>query len=198
MRRERSLPAVALALALAAAGCGGGAEKKKDPPPRKEERATTAPVGTAEERVEMRVGDRRALIYTWRGRFPRTIADGDIEWILSEDEFVKTEDFANAWKVVYCTKDGSKLLLVAACEYVSEQAASESYASFVSKVETPGALAAPEGCEKATSAKLGDDALAAVLSKRYLFIFDRRGAAEVGAPVVAAVVKACFTEPRGE
>lgn len=143
----------------------------------------------------MRLGNRRALIYTWRGRFPREL-QGDVEWILSQDEYVKTKDMANTWKVVYCTRDGAQLLQIAACEYVSPKAASDSYDEFVSKVEAPGALTAPEGCDKATTAKLGEHSLAAVLSSRYLFIFDRPQGAGVGEGVVKAFVKACFTEPR--
>jgi hypothetical protein len=197
MRRGGSgRPLLALVAVLALASCGGD-PPRRDPPPQERPRpAEVAPVASPQERVELRVGNRRALIYTWRGRFPKELQGADVLWILSQDEYVKTEDFANTWKVVYCTKDGSKVLQIAACEYVSPKAASESYDSFASKVEKPAPLAAPEGCEKATAAALGDHALAAALSSRYLFIFDRPGGPEVGEGVVKTFVKACFTEPK--
>ena len=189
-----------LLLALAClAGCGGDPPKKEPPPQKTPPPREVAPVASPQgpqERVELRVGNRRALIYTWRGRFPRELQSQDALWFLKEDEYVKTEDFANTWKVVYCTKDGSKFLQIAACEYVSPKAAAESYDSFVSKVEKPTPLASPDGCDKATAASLGDHALAAALSSRYLFIFDRPGGPEVGESVVQSFVKACFTEPK--
>ena len=57
---------------------------------------------------------------------------------------------------------------------------------------------APATVDKATTAKIGDHALAAVLSTRYLFIFDRPQGDEVAEAAVKEVVKACFTEPKGE
>jgi hypothetical protein len=205
----------ALVVALVLAGCGGGetpqtkqqdehrgAPSGRPDAPRKQPEPETAAVGTPAEKLELRVGNRRALIYTWRGRFPRTLP-GSVEWILKEDEYVKTDDLANTWKVVYCTKDGAQLLQIAACEYVSPQAASETYDRVLSKIEKPEPMATGEGwapatIDKATTAKLGDHALAAVLSSRYLFIFDRPQGDEIAEAAVKEVVKACFTEPKGE
>jgi hypothetical protein len=190
-----------LIAALLLAGCGGDSdappqkkEQQKAPPPAS--RGDAAALGTDTVTLP-RPGSQRALIYTWRGRFPGTLQD-DVEWILSSDEYVKTEDMANTWRVVYCTKDGKQFLEIAACEYVSNEAAAQTYDNFLSKVEKPAPMAAPEGCEKATAATLGSHALAGVLSTRYLFIFKRAAAPSIGEDVVKTFVKACFTEPKGD
>jgi hypothetical protein len=152
-----------------------------------------APVGS-ESAIEIpRPGSTRAAIYAWRDRFPRELA-GDPGWILRTTDYVKSPDFANVWRVAYCTPDGTQTLEIAACEYVSPQAARESWDSFLARVEGRAPLAIA-GCDEGARARKGDTALAGALSTRYLFIFKRPEAADVGDAIPRIFVKACFTEP---
>src|SRR5580658_5384279 len=102
MRSEALGPLLLVVLA----GCGGDTappRKVVAPPP------PSIPEG---QRVEITPGSRRALIYTWRDRFPREIQTDDSVWLLNDADYQKTKDFANAWKLLYTTKDGKKLIQV--------------------------------------------------------------------------------------
>jgi len=176
-----------LILLLALAGCS-------DPPPPPEAtgpaKGDAAYVGTETE--AFRPGSRRAAIYTWRDRFPLEVL-GDVTWILHESFYTKTEDLANTWKVLYATGDSKEALQVAACEYTSPEAARTTFDEFRSKIES--APITVEGCDAAVTGHKDTEALAAAVSSRYLFIFDRPRAKDVGEPALKAIVKACFTEP---
>jgi hypothetical protein len=184
-----------VAVALALTGCTHH-EKPEDHPPPPAQPAGPPPgdaahIGT--ETTTFTPGSQRALIYTWSGRFPLKV-QGDVEWLIDSSLYQKTKDGANAWRLIYYTKDGHEALQVGACEYVSPDAAKESYEKVLANVPSPTPLAV-EGCDDGAQGAFGDHALALARSSRYLFIFDRPRAKVVGDPAVKTIVKACLTEP---
>lgn len=188
-----------LAWLVLLAGCAAHGGDTGTPRPMKRaappSRGDAAFVGT--EMTSFKPGSNRAVIFTWNSRFPGIVQGPDVAWILDDSLYQKTEDAANAWKVLYYDKERTQVLQVAACEYVSPEAASESYGAVAAKLEARAPLAVPS-CEDASVGRLGEDALACARSSRYLFIFHRPRAKEVGEPVVQAIVKACLTEPPPE
>jgi hypothetical protein len=178
-------------LAVALLGCQPAPKPEDGAPKRPPPSGDAASLGT--ETTTFKPGSRRALIFTWSSRFPVQVED----WLLEESLYQKTDDAANAWKVLYATKDRKEILQVAACEYVSADSARLSYENVLSKVGDPSPLSI-EGCEQAAAGSFGDHALALARSSRYLFIFDRPRAKEIGEPVVKTIVKACLTEPRSD
>src|SRR5579872_395838 len=82
------------------------------------------------ESVELPIpGSRRASVFAWRDRFPREIHDADTIWMLGSGDYIRTQDAANAWKLNYVTPDGKTAMRVAACEYLSTNAALSAYES---------------------------------------------------------------------
>ncbi len=185
---------VLVALALALASCTHH-EKPEDRPPPSQPAGPppgdAAYVGT--ETTTFTPGSRRALIYTWSNRFPLKV-QGDVEWLIDSSIYQKTKDGANAWRLIYYTKDGHEALQVGACEYVSPEAAKESYEKVLGSIPAPAPLTVA-GCDDGAQGAFGDHALALAVSSRYLFIFDRPRAKVVGDPAVKTIVKACLTEP---
>src|SRR5207249_4025320 len=104
---------LALLIGLALLGCAGG----REPGPRIDTTPVPAPgfQGTTET---VSPGSKRALIFTWRDRFPREIAAVGTTWFMGFAPYERTDAMANRWTVPWCASDGPKLIMIAE-EHVS-------------------------------------------------------------------------------
>ncbi len=190
-----------LLVALVLAGIVGCSSSRTPETDDRKAEPEAPPRGAKEEKAPDRIvvqhpGSTRAWIYTWREKFPRELPP---HWILGDATYVRTDDFANAWKLQYVTANGERELRVAAAEYGSNEAAKlqiDEAERAIAARGTPSKLSPPAGAERACAGFVEGTAVAAILSGRYLFTFGAPVSSEVGGDAVRGFVAACFAEEK--
>jgi hypothetical protein len=209
-----------LALALVIAGCGGGESPQpgerqraaEENPPRGHAPPESNPASSGDTAtppsepivVVHQPGSKMALLYTWRDQFPTELPAETPEnrWILSEADYIKTSDFANAWSLKYVVAKTDRKLDVAVVEYGRVEEAADRFESSKKKLLAgPGASATPltleaPGADKSFSVSITDSgaspptkkAVALLTSERYFLAFAEDGSEKVDPEDVRAVL----------
>ena len=221
MNAARLLASLLLIGALAACSSSEKPTPRPEGPKPQDPKETPPP---QEQIVLRKPGSKRASIYAWRQRHPEEVGiapetsngaapvgTGTV-WILQGLEYVKTEDFADAWESLYVleTEKGATLS-VQVLEYPGATVAQERFDKVVAALESrPGShlaeLSIPKTdggftAETVRPGTAGNDerhAVAIARSGPYLFTFDRPNADALPQGFAAAFTGACLTEPPAE
>jgi hypothetical protein len=188
-----------LLLLVLAGACSSTREPDAPPPRNGGQDGAKAPDKKAPPREQQTLelehpGSTRAFIYTWREKFPKDLGF----WQLAEASYVRTDDFANTWKLTY--RAGERELRVAAAEHGTREGARSQIDDAERAIKARGAPLALEvpGAERACAGLVEGNAVAAVLSGRYLFSFGAPVASSIDAGTVREFVAACFAETKDQ